>query len=115
MEIYNGRLIAYSLGNFATYYGISIEAEKGLAPILVTTLDGNGQFISGEIVSAMQIRPFGPRLDASHRAYERIWELTEQDFGGGGIRFQNGGNFFPAVEPITECQRHPEQPSLREK
>jgi hypothetical protein len=107
IEIYNGRLIAYSLGNFATYYGISITGDKGLAPILVATVDGNGQFISGEIVSAIQVRPYGPHLDDSQRAYERIWELTEQDFGGGGIRFQNGGSFFPAVEPNIECQRHP--------
>jgi len=112
IEIYNDRLIAYSLGNFATYYGISISAEKGLAPILITTIDGNGQFISGEIVSAIQVRPYGPHLDEHHRAYERIWELTEQDFDGGGIRFQNGGSFFPAVEPVAECQRHPEQTNL---
>jgi len=108
-EIYNGRLIAYSLGNFATYYGISISEDKGLAPILIATIDGNGQFISGEIVSAIQIRPYGPRLDKQHRAYERIWELTEQDFGGGGIRFQNGGSFFPAIESDTLCQQYPEQ------
>ena len=109
IEIYNGRLIAYSLGNFATYYGISISDDKGLAPILVTTIDGAGRFISGEIVSAIQLRPNGPRLDERHRAYERIWELTEQDFAGGGIRFQNGGNFFPAVDPGAECSQHSEQ------
>ncbi|MDP7419751.1 MAG: CapA family protein [Gammaproteobacteria bacterium] len=113
LETYNGRLIAYSLGNFATYYGISIHAEKGLAPILIVTVDGNGQFISGEIVSAIQQRPFGPRLDDRHRAYERIWELTEQDFAGGGIRFQNGGSFFPASEPETGCQQDPGQPVLQ--
>jgi hypothetical protein len=111
-EIYNGRLIAYSLGNFATYYGISISEDKGLAPILIATIDGNGQFINGEIVSAIQARPYGPRLDKQHRAYERIWELTEQDFDGGGIRFQNGGSFFPAVEPDAMCKQHPEQTNL---
>lgn len=113
MEIYNGRLIAYSLGNFATYYGISVSEDKGLAPILVATIDGNGQFISGEIVSAIQQRPYGPRLDERDRAYERIWELTEQDFGGGGIRFQIGGNFFPALEPESDCQQYPEQTELQ--
>ncbi len=107
IEIYNRRLIAYSLGNFATYYGISITGDKGLAPILIATVDGNGQFISGEIVSALQVRPYGPHLDDRQSAYERIWELTEQDFDGGGIRFQNGGNFFPIVDPDIECQRHP--------
>ena len=103
MEIYANRLIAYSLGNFATYYGISVGGEKGLAPVLVATLDGNGRFISGEIVSAIQIRPDGPLLDTRDRAYERIWELTEQDFSGGEIKFQNGGVFFPLSDPPSQC------------
>ena len=30
MELYRDRLIAYSLGNFATYYGISVAGPKGL-------------------------------------------------------------------------------------
>jgi hypothetical protein len=110
MEIHNEKLIAYSLGNFATYYGISVAGLKGYAPILVATLDGNGQFISGEIVSAIQIRPDGPTIDDRHRAYERVWELTEQDFGGGGIRFQHGGIFFPAAEPSGRCTEQPGLP-----
>ncbi|MGH8223691.1 MAG: CapA family protein, partial [Woeseiaceae bacterium] len=31
MELYADRLIAYSLGNFATYYGISVEGPRGIA------------------------------------------------------------------------------------
>ena len=111
MEIYNEKLIAYSLGNFATYYGISVSGLKAYAPILVATLDGNGQFISGEIVSAIQVRPDGPLLDSQHRAYERIWQLTEQDFGGGQIRFQHGGSFFPVTEPSGMCRQRPHQPN----
>lgn len=114
MEIYNEKLIAYSLGNFATYYGISVTGMKAYAPILVATLDGNGQFISGEIVSAIQIRPNGPALDDEYRAYERIWELSAQDFGGGGIRFQNGGHFFPAEEPSEPCAQFPDRTSRQE-
>ncbi|MGI9343616.1 MAG: CapA family protein [Gammaproteobacteria bacterium] len=111
MEIHNEKLIAYSLGNFATYYGISVSGLKGYAPILVATLDGNGQFVSGEIVSAIQIRPDGPTIDPRHRAFERIWELTEQDFGGGGIRFQHGGVFFPTAEPSGRCTEQPGIPA----
>jgi len=51
MERYKERLIAYSLGNFATYYGISVAGIKGIAPILTVTLDGNGVFINGQITS----------------------------------------------------------------
>jgi len=112
MELYRDRLAVYSLGNFATYYGISVVGEKGYAPILVATVDGNGQFISGEIVSAIQIRPNGPRLDDEHRAYERIWELTVQDFSGGGLKFQYGGSFFPAGESKKGCDDNPAQTEM---
>jgi hypothetical protein len=112
MEIHKDRLIAYSLGNFATYYGISVTGAKGQAPILVATIDGNGRFISGEIVSAIQVRPGGPELDEQHRAYEKIWELTEQDFDGGGIRFQYGGSFFPAADSPSECKQTPDKASM---
>jgi hypothetical protein len=103
MEIYRDRLVAYSLGNFATYYGISVNGRKGLAPILLTTLDGNGRFIRGEVVSAIQLRPDGPSLDEQNRAFERIRELTAQDFSGGGIKFRAGGGFFPLIESASQC------------
>jgi len=50
MELYHDRLIAYSLGNFATYYGISVEGIRGIAPILLAQLDEQGRFVSGRIV-----------------------------------------------------------------
>ena len=67
MERYNDRLIAYSLGNFATYYGISVAGIKGIAPILATTLDGNGVFVEGQITSTVQLRPGGPVIDPEHK------------------------------------------------
>ena len=48
LEIYKDRLIAYSLGNFATYYGISVEGIRGIAPILLVTLDDEGRFVRRE-------------------------------------------------------------------
>ena len=47
LELYHDRLIAYSLGNFATYYGISVEGIRGIAPILLVTLDDEGKFVTG--------------------------------------------------------------------
>ena len=63
MELYHDRLIAYSLGNFATYYGISVEGIRGIAPILLVTLDDDGRFVSGRVEATMQIRPAGPSID----------------------------------------------------
>ena len=96
IERYKGRLIAYSLGNFATYYGISVAGLKGVAPILFATLDGTGDFIEGEIVSTRQIRPAGPTLDPENRALNLIRGLSAEDFGNPGIRFLADGRLVPA-------------------
>jgi len=95
MEHYKDRLIAYSLGNFATYYGISVAGIKGIAPILFTTLDGEGRFVEGEIVSTVQIRPAGPSIDDQQRAYKLIRGLTAEDFENSGLTFTEDGRFAP--------------------
>jgi poly-gamma-glutamate capsule biosynthesis protein CapA/YwtB (metallophosphatase superfamily) len=91
MERYNDRLIAYSLGNFATYYGISVAGIKGIAPILIATLDANGRFIEGEIVSTVQLRPDGPSIDPEKRALNMIRGLSITDFGSPGLTFHPDG------------------------
>lgn len=95
MEIYKDRLIIYSLGNFATYYGISVDGLKGIAPIVTSTLAKDGRFIVGSIASTMQIRPDGPQLDPEKRAFRLIQSLTTQDFGPNEIRFMEDGQFSP--------------------
>jgi poly-gamma-glutamate capsule biosynthesis protein CapA/YwtB (metallophosphatase superfamily) len=91
MERYKDRLIAYSLGNFATYYGISVAGVKGIAPILIATLDEQGRFVEGEIVSTIQLRPDGPSIDAKQRALNLIRGLSIEDFGNPGINFHPDG------------------------
>jgi hypothetical protein len=95
MERYKDRLIAYSLGNFATYYGISVAGIKGIAPILITTLDGEGRFIEGEIVSTIQLRPDGPSIDARQRALSLLRGLSAEDFESPGLRFEADGMIVP--------------------
>lgn len=96
IERYNNRLIAYSLGNFATYYGISVAGIKGIAPILAVTLDGEGGFVEGEIISTVQLRPAGPSIDDRQRALNLIRDLSVQDFGEPGIRFLPNGRLIAA-------------------
>lgn len=95
MENYKDRLIAYSLGNFATYYGISVAGVKGVAPILLTTLDGDGRFVEGRIVSTRQLRPAGPSIDPEQKALKLIRGLTAEDFGDAGLVFGDDGRFYP--------------------
>ena len=99
MERYKDRLIAYSLGNFATYYGISVAGIKGIAPILTTTLDGEGRFIEGDIVSTIQLRPDGPSIDPKQRALNLMRGLSQQDFGNPGLTFLADGTLLPVDRP----------------
>jgi poly-gamma-glutamate capsule biosynthesis protein CapA/YwtB (metallophosphatase superfamily) len=105
MENYKGRLIAYSLGNFATYYGISVAGIRGIAPILEVTLDGDGNFVEGRIHSTRQIRPAGPSIDPENRALIMLRGLSREDFGSPGIVFLDDGTMQPAprqsVRPLT--------------
>jgi hypothetical protein len=106
MENYRDRLIAYSLGNFATYYGISVAGIKGIAPILAVTLDGNGHFVEGRIHSTRQIRPAGPSLDPENKALIMLRGLSQEDFGSPGITFLDDGTIQPAprqsVRPLKD-------------
>jgi poly-gamma-glutamate capsule biosynthesis protein CapA/YwtB (metallophosphatase superfamily) len=91
MELYNERLIAYSLGNFATYYGISVSGAKGYAPILLAEIDGTGRFRSGRLESFIQLRPNGPAPDSRLRARNMIAELTALDFPAGNLEIAADG------------------------
>jgi hypothetical protein len=91
LELYKDRLIAYSLGNFCTYYGISVVGKKGLAPMLQVTLDEQGRFRQGQIISARQIRPGGPVLDNTQQAARLMKKLTEADFPHTPLRISEKG------------------------
>lgn len=101
-ERYKDRLIAYSLGNFATYYGISVAGIKGIAPILVTTLDGDGRFVEGEIISTIQLRPDGPSIDPRQRALNLMRGLSAEDFDNPGLRFLPDGRVLPADRQLPQ-------------
>ncbi len=91
LDLYRGRLIAYSLGNFCTFWGISVEEERGLAPILTVELDAEGRFLRGRLVSALQVRPEGPALDPEHRAARMIARLTQADFPASSLSISDTG------------------------
>ena len=97
LELYQDRLIAYSLGNFATYYGISVSGAKGYAPVLVTEIDAQGRFQGGRIHSYIQVRPDGPRPDPEQRALNMMRELTVLDFPDGDLTIAADGTLGRAT------------------
>lgn len=92
MELYRERLIAYSLGNFATYYGISVDGIRGIAPILLCTLDDHGRFVSGRIEATTQLRPAGPSPDPARAVIPLLRSLTDSAFPQGLLAISDDGN-----------------------
>lgn len=91
MELYKGRLIAYSLGNFCTYTNVSVAGVCGLAPILKVNVNKKGEFLNGRIISALQTHYNGLQLDSLNKAAQRIKLLTETDFPQSGLHISNDG------------------------
>lgn len=93
LEVFNNRLICYSLGNFCTYARFNLTARRGYAPIVEAHIDSNGNFIEGRIVCYRQSGEGGPYLDTEMAALKEIQSLTEQDFPESGITFEEDGSF----------------------
>ncbi|MFM7028298.1 MAG: CapA family protein [Chakrabartia sp.] len=91
VEVYKGRFIAYSLGNFWTYGQFNLNGPNGLAPIVDLRVDKAGALQSARIVSARQTRPGGPVLDPTHEAARTIAELTASDLPEAGIQISATG------------------------
>ena len=85
MEIYHGKLIAYSLGNFATYGPFNLSGENGISLILEAHLASDGTFRNGKVYPVKQDKPGGPRLDAEMRIVPILRELSSIDFGGNAV------------------------------
>lgn len=100
LELYRDRLIAYSLGNFATYYGIAVDDVKGLAPVLIARVARDGRFLEGRIASMIQVRPGGPQPDPHQHALQIMRALTEKAFGLEELQFFADGTIrAPASMP----------------
>lgn len=105
LELYQGRLIAYSLGNFATYYGISVADKRGIAPILLVRLDEKGRFLEGRIESTVQLRPAGPVLDPERRALRQIRELTAVAFPRGALVIADDGALIVGRSVVSDTAK----------
>lgn len=91
VEVYKGRFIAYSLGNFWTFGRFGLNGANGLAPIVDLRVNKAGALQSARIVSARQAKPGGPRLDPLGTAAATIAALTAQDLPEAGITISPDG------------------------
>ena len=95
MEVYKDRLIAYSLGNFATYGWFRLEDETALSAILSVDLALDGKFIGGKLHAVRQEGRGGPILDPTAAAVAKIRSLSAADFPRTAPRIENDGTISP--------------------
>lgn len=91
VDVYNGRFIAYSMGNFCTYRGINIAGVNGLAPIVKVFTTPRGEFLKAEIIPTFQSFEKGVQVDPDKRVIRLIQELTEKDFPESEIQIDDNG------------------------
>lgn len=91
MEIYKNRLIAYSLGNFATYGWFKLIGGTAESLILEVELDAEGKFLRGKIHPVVQKDWGVPRLDKTNSAISTIRNLSRLDFGAGAPKIGDDG------------------------
>lgn len=81
MELYKEKLIAYSLGNFATYSLFNLKHPYNLAPLLQVKITTKGRLIDHKVVSFRQHGEGVPKPDSTLSALKLIRTLSQQDFG----------------------------------
>jgi poly-gamma-glutamate capsule biosynthesis protein CapA/YwtB (metallophosphatase superfamily) len=108
MEVYQGKLIAYSLGNFATYGPFNLSGENGIALILEAHLAPDGSFISGQVYPVKQEKPGGPKLDSAMSILPIVRELSRADFSLNGIVVGPRGELWLPGARVPECSNAPD-------
>lgn len=91
LELYKGKLIAYSLGNFFTYGRFSIKGAYGYAPMLYVVLDERGNFKEGRLLPFVQLGKGIPFYDKEGKAIRWIERMTKLDFPFTPLAFEEGG------------------------
>lgn len=81
MEMYKGKLIAYSLGNFATYHQFNLKSPNNVAPLLQVKITNEGNLVENKIFSFLQEGEGVPKPDSTMKAFRMIRSLSEADFG----------------------------------
>jgi hypothetical protein len=94
MELYKGKLIAYSLGNFMGYRTLSSRGKLGYSLVLEADLDPVGNFTGGKIIP-IHINGKGiPYMDNKFRSVGLIRQLTQSNFPNTPLKFDGEGRIL---------------------
>jgi hypothetical protein len=108
MEVYKGKLIAYSLGNFATYGPFNLNGENGLSLVLEAHLAPDGTFTRGRAYAVKQEKPGGPKMDSAIRIVPILRALSNADFPQSAVVVGPQGELWLPGAVIPPCSNAPD-------
>jgi hypothetical protein len=91
IELRRGRLIAYSLGNFAGWHNFGAGGVLSLTGVLEVTLERTGRLAAGRLRSMLIAPPGVPGPDPAHGAARLVDGVSAQDFGAAAVRLDAVG------------------------
>jgi hypothetical protein len=94
IEVYRGRLVAYSLGNFSGFHNFTLEGALGESAVLHVILGADGAFRSGRLASLRLVEAGQPVLDPEEAAARTVAALSAEDFGATAIRIGRRGQLI---------------------
>lgn len=93
IEHYRGKLIAYSLGNFAGWHNFSSAGALSLSGLLTVRLSSEGELRGGRFRALRLTGPGVPTPDGSRAATTFVDRLGREDFGRARLRLLSDGSF----------------------
>jgi hypothetical protein len=92
LEVYQGKLIAYSLGNFLAYERFNLDGPNGVSMVLKAHLDAaTGDFQDGVLLPVRLGTQGIPVPDSGRKAITLIRNLTKQDIKDPGLIIADDG------------------------
>ncbi|NQT62136.1 MAG: CapA family protein [Candidatus Marinimicrobia bacterium] len=94
MELYKGKLVVYSLANFATYGRFNLQAERRFGAVLDVEFNRAGDMIKGRLISTEQKYWGVPFVDKEHRFSHLVDSLSAADRPESSARLKADGTLI---------------------
>ncbi len=104
LELYKGRLIAYSLGNFVGYQTLGSYGNLGKSLILDVELDGSGRFVQGKIIPVRIDNQGIPHIDQNFASVQLIRRLIQADFPSTSLQIERLGEIVSTEDAAAQSQ-----------
>jgi hypothetical protein len=91
LEVYKGRLVAYSTGNFVGWKTFSLSGALSQSCVLEVTLRPDGGWVRGRIVPTRLVGEGSAAPDPDRQAVAVMRELSQADFGARAPRISDSG------------------------